>query len=51
MPEIGELRKKGRLLKTGQTTQYGGYKDDGYYQKGLSKKYTILTGGQYARHH
>lgn len=48
MPEIGELRKKGGLLKTGQTTQYGGYKDDGYYKKGLSKKYSILTAGQYA---
>lgn len=48
MSEIGEERKKGGLLKTGQTTQYGGYADDGYYQKGLSKKYSILTAGQYA---
>lgn len=46
--EIGESRKLGGLLKTGQTTQYGGYLDDGYYQKGLSKRYSILTGGQHA---
>jgi hypothetical protein len=46
--EIGQSRKKGGLLKTGQTTQYGGYLDDGYYEKGLSKSYSILTGGQYA---
>lgn len=48
MAEIGEERKKGGLLKTGQTTQYGGYADDGYYEKGLSKQYSILTGGQHA---
>jgi len=46
--EIGKERALGGLLKTGQTTQYGGYLDDGYYQKGLSKLYTILTLGQYA---
>jgi len=46
--EIGKDRILGGLLKTGQTTQYGGYPDDGYYQKGLSKLYTILTLGQYA---
>lgn len=48
MPEIGESRKNGSLLKTGQLTQYAGYLDDGYYQKGLSKKYTILTTGSRA---
>ena len=46
--EIGKERVLGGLLKTGQTTQYGGYLDDGYYQKGLSKLYTVLTLGQYA---
>lgn len=46
--EIGKERILGGLLKTGQTTQYGGYADDGYYEKGLSKQYTILTAGQYA---
>lgn len=48
MTEIGEKRKKGGLLKTGQTTQYAGYADDGYYQKGLLKQYLILTTGQHA---
>jgi len=46
--EIGKERVLGGLLKTGQTTQYDGYKDDGYFEKGLSKLYTILTTGQYA---
>jgi len=46
--EIGKDRVPGGLLKTGQATQYGGYLDDGYYEKGLSKRYTILTLGQYA---
>jgi hypothetical protein len=40
--------KKGELLKTGQTTQYGGYDDDGYYERGITKNYTVLTLGQYA---
>jgi hypothetical protein len=48
MPQIGELRKKGGLLKTGQTTQYGGYQDDGALQKGLSRSLVVLTRGQYA---
>lgn len=46
--EIGESRKLGGLLKTGQTTQYGGYPDDGYYEKGLSKRYVVLTAGRYS---
>ena len=45
--EIGKERFLGGLLKTGQTTQYGGYEDDGFFEKGLSKLYTILTAGQY----
>ena len=48
MSEIGESRKKGGLLKTEQTTQYGGYEDDGFFEKGLSKQYTILTTGQHS---
>jgi hypothetical protein len=36
------------LLKTGQTTQYGGYEDDGYLEKGEAKSYTVLTAGQYS---
>jgi len=46
--EIGKDRILGGLLKTGQTTRYGGYEDDGYFEKGLSKRYAILTAGQYA---
>ena len=46
--EIGTQRDAGLLLKTGQTTQYGGYEDDGYFEKGLSKRYTVLTTGQYS---
>jgi len=37
-----------KLLKTGQTTQYGGYLDDGFYEKGAAKEYTIHTLFQYA---
>lgn len=52
MPEIGSEigvdRVLGDLLKTGQTTQYGGYEDDGYFEKGLSKRYTVLTAGDQA---
>lgn len=36
------------LLVTGQTTQYGGYDDDGFYERGIAKDYTVLTLGQYA---
>lgn len=36
------------LLVTGQTTQYGGYPDDGFYEWGAAKDYTVLTLGQYA---
>ena len=46
--EIGKERVLGGLLKTGQTTQYGGYEDDGFFEKGLSELYTVLTLGQYA---
>lgn len=52
---MGEIRQ-GRigvppfclLLKTGQTTQYSSEKDDGYYEKGLSRQYVILTTGQFS---
>lgn len=36
---------KSILLKTGQTTQYDNELDDGYYQLGIAKSYTILTTG------
>lgn len=38
---------RGRLLKTGQTTSYVDY-DDGYYEKGIAKSYTVLTIGNFA---
>jgi len=41
-------RRRGRLLKTGQLTQYSSKLDDGYYEKGLAKAYTILSTGQYS---
>ena len=40
--------KRGRLLKTGQTTQYSSELDDGYYEKGLSRGYTVLSTGGYS---
>lgn len=36
------------LLKTGQTTQYSSKEDDGYFEKGVSKRYVALTTGQYS---
>jgi hypothetical protein len=38
----------GNLLVTGQTTQYNGELDDGFYEMGLVKSYTVLTTGQYS---
>lgn len=35
------------LLKTGQTTQYSSELDDGYYQKGIAKSYTVLSAGAF----
>lgn len=34
-----------KLLKTGQTTQYNSELDDGYYEKGVAKSYTVNTTG------
>jgi hypothetical protein len=36
------------LLQTGQTTQYSSELDDGYYQTGIAKSYTVLTTGQHS---
>lgn len=33
------------LLKTGQTVQYASELDDGYYEKGVAKSYTVNTAG------
>lgn len=41
-------RYPGKLLKTGQTTQYSSELDDGYYERGLTKRYLILTTGQHS---
>lgn len=41
-------RYPGKLLKTGQTTQYSSELDDGYYETGLTKRYLILTTGQHS---
>lgn len=38
----------GGLLKTGQTTRYSSELDDGYYQKGTAKSYTVNTTGAQA---
>lgn len=42
--------KRGRLLKTGQTTAYGSgaTADDGFYERGLPKAYDVLSTGQYS---
>jgi len=48
---IGQApRKRGYLLKTGQTTSYGSGSgvDDGGYEVGIAKRYTVLTSGQYS---
>ena len=39
--------RRGRLLKTGQTTQYSGEMDDGHYERGLAKSYIVYIAGQY----
>ncbi len=45
----GRIRRA-LLLKTGQTTSYGSGTgvDDGAYEIGVAKSYTILTSGQYS---
>ena len=41
-------RRASLLLATGQTTQYSSEPDDGYYQRGIPKRYEVLTTGPYA---
>ena len=50
--DLGQTHKRGtasgytsKLLKTGQTTQYNDEPDDGYYEKGVAKSYTVNTTG------
>lgn len=45
---LRQPRRASLLLKTGQTTQYSGELDDGYYQVGQAKSYTVLDAGQYS---
>lgn len=42
--------RRALLLKTGQTTSYGSGTgvDDGAYERGIAKSYTVLTTGQYS---
>ncbi len=37
--------RRGRLLATGQTTQYSGEEDDGFFENGLPKRYQVRTTG------
>ena len=51
MNGLSQTHKRGVakiLLKTGQTTQYSSKLDDGYYELGIAKSYTVLTSGQYS---
>lgn len=50
MNGLATAQRRGRLLKTGQTTAYGigSTADDGYHEKGLAKAYDVLTSGQYS---
>ena len=51
LSDLGQTHKRGvsgytsKLLKTGQTTQYNDEPDDGYYEKGVAKSYTVNTTG------
>ncbi len=51
MQTIGQaFRRRAYLLKSGQTTSYGSGSgiDDGGYEVGIAKSYTVLTTGQYS---
>ena len=45
MPFSGRVKWAAGLLKTGQTTQYSSELDDGFYEKGIAKSYTVLSTG------
>jgi hypothetical protein len=42
---VQKKRRSALVLATGQVTQYSSELDDGYYEKGIVKSYTILTTG------
>ena len=41
-------RRAAMLLKTGQTTSYSSENDDGHFQTGIAKSYTVLSTGAYS---
>ena len=43
-----DLPPASQPLKTGQTVQYDGKEDDGYWEKGISRLYHVLSVGQYS---
>lgn len=45
---LRQPRRAGLVLATGQTTQYSSEADDGFYQKGIAKRYEVLTAGAFA---
>lgn len=45
---LRQPRRAGIPLKTGQTTQYSSEEDDGYHEKGLTKRYSVLSTGDYS---
>lgn len=45
---LKQPRRAGMSLETGQTTQYSSEEDDGYHEKGLGKRYSVLTTGQHS---
>lgn len=42
---LRQPRRSSLLLCTGQTTQYSSELDDGFYEKGIAKSYTVLSTG------
>ena len=57
LSDLGQTHKRGvsgytsKLLKTGQTTQYNDELDDGYYEKGVAKSFTVNSTGEIGRAH
>lgn len=47
-PAIGPGGFPGSLLVTGQITPYSSKEDDGHFEKGLSRDYTVLSTGDYS---
>ncbi len=47
-PASGGVWKGTGLLVTGQTTSYNSEPDDGFYQAGIAKSYTVYIAGQFA---